>query len=190
MTERHRKYLEDLIQKKGIDYVIEFIGLSVTQIAIQTGIIIDERMAYLILLELITENKIPKEYKGFEIRPEEANGEIRWFISTITDYYGVELQEEIQAIASPFYRGDWEGLYVDVDFYELVKPGTVEEVYYTDLWAEYATEMKSKSSFENLEELLEWYRDFYLPMTYEYIVNYCLPHIRKRVYDKVIKNIR
>lgn len=187
MTDKHRKLLRDKIEEVGLYEASRLFGLSMAETLNHSKIKITTSYANDVLLELIDNKKIPTEYKGFDI---EHNGEgsVRWYWSRNTDEFEPTLSETIYCYATPLYDGD-SIIPIDFDYYVLEDPKTKVTIFEYDQYGDYQETIKVDNEFESLEELLEWYRDFYLPQVYDKIVNECLPMVRENHRQDILEAI-
>ena len=187
MTEKHREYLKNKIKELGLYETSNLLGLSMTQILVSSGIEITTKYANLVLLDRMDKQEIPTRYKEFSI---EHNGEggVTWYGGHLTDIFGPELNETIYCMATPFWDGK-NMVPIDFDFYDLSTPSPYSSLFSEDRYGEYEKILTVKKSFESLEKLLEWYRDFYLPTVYDKIMNECLPMVRKIHESEILESI-
>ena len=158
MTDKHRKLLKDKIEELGLYKASRSFGLSMAEILNYSKIKINHNYAYEVLLELIGTGKIPTKYKGFTI---EYDGDyaVRWYGSHFTDEFGPTLRETISCLATPLHDGR-DIIPIDLDYYALEDPKNRDNIFEHDLYGDYQGKINVDNKFENIEELLEWYRDF------------------------------
>ena len=186
MLDKNREFLRDKIKKFGLYQASRLFGLSMAELITVSKIKITYRYAYQVLLELIENEKIPTKYKGFTLHENEYA--VRWSMSQNTDEFGVTLRESIYCLATPLYDGIGF-IPIDFNYYFLEEQYERESIFEYDRYSEYQETIKVDNEFENLEELLVWYRDFYLPQVYDKIVNECLPMVRENHKEEILRKI-
>lgn len=187
MSERHREYLKTQIKKNGLYETSKMYGLSMSQLVASSGIKITPEYANEVLLELIENKIIPTQYKEFTIEYN-YNEAVLWFGSYITEKFGFELKETIYCLATPFWDGN-NFTQIDFDYYDISVPYKSGNLFFYDKYNIYDVRLENDAEFESVEELLVWYRDFYLPTVYEKIMNECVPKVikynKEKIYDKI-----
>ena len=187
MSERHREYLKNQIKKNGLYVTSKMYGLSMSQLVASSKIKITPRYANDVLLEMIISKTIPTQYKEFTIESND-DGAVLWFGSYITEKFGIELKETIYCMATPFWDGH-DFTPIDFDYYYISVPNKGGNLFYYDKYDIYHVILENDTEFENFEELLVWYRDFYLPTVYEKIMYECVPKVieynKEKIYDKI-----
>ena len=175
MSKKYRDSIVKLIDSHGAIEASKLIGLSITELIHQSGISFDNKTAYLILRNLINENKLPTNYKKFNIRFNPFDGISVWSYNNDKNINGVIVKEHITCFATPFW--DYTNI-IPVDFsnYSL-ETEDGEEIINLDFSDSYQKEIKTRDSFDSIEDLLLWYKNFYLPKVYEVIMEDILPLI-------------
>jgi hypothetical protein len=161
--EKISKKLNELIDKHGAQKVMSLTNMSAVELYVLTNRPIeDPEVAYDLIIELFTQNKLPKRYNGFNIDIDSMVGTLSWTRDAVVELMGKTFVEGSLSYATPFWDGD-SFIPIDTNYYELRdldgKVITTEED--EDFYSQIDVEM----SFENIEQLLIWYKDFYLPKT-------------------------
>jgi hypothetical protein len=178
-----KQQLIDLVNEKGFFEVSKLLGLSVTELVLKTKLGFDSEIAYSILFELGKNKKLPQSYKEFQIETIPFDGVVIWSKKSITDYYGVKLQENFYVYATPF----WDGVTfipVDTSWYTLWDGE--KNIVDKEIAGDYFLQLKTRSDFDGIEDLLTWYKHFYLPKVYEIITENFLVKIRNKIKDDLI----
>jgi len=142
--DKKKQKLNQLIKDYGLYEASKDIGLSMEKMIEYSGHIIKTPMdAYDILCELIENKKIETTYNGFTIYLDSFEGIFYWDKD----------RTPVSVAASPFFDGS-EGIPVDInindeDYYEFIP---------------------SRYQFDNVDDLKNWWRSFYLPQVYGFIV--------------------
>ncbi len=178
MNKKIKEEYVKLIDKYGLNKASKLSGLSKSDLAVKSGVELDNSMAYSILEDLISNNLIPNDYKGFRITCDKFTGIFEWVGTLNSNYHGEGTYEVIQVYATPFWEGDY-GIPVDIVFYEILKEGKIVISYDEDIQGSYNEFIKSRSIFDSVEDLLTWYKHFYLPKVYESITENLLNRIRE-----------
>jgi hypothetical protein len=107
--------------------------------------------------------------------------EVYWEVLKIkTGYYRSDISEVIGVFATPFYDGNLTK--VDLDWYALIDDDDESTIYYT-IAPNYIKIIKTKTPFQNVDDLFTWYNEFYLPEVYKSIFS-LLPKARKNIEKK------
>jgi hypothetical protein len=86
-----------------------------------------------------------------------------------------ERKEKVFVYATPFWQGE-SGIPVEIQYYkEITDDDKIELWYYGDVY----NRLKTKEVFDGVEDVLIWYKHFYLPKVYQVIVEEQLPIVRK-----------
>jgi hypothetical protein len=113
--------------------------------------------AYTILFDLMMDDLLPRKYKEFELYYDDFSGTLYW------EFEPNDLTL-ITVMATPF----WEGLNeIPVDIQVTYWSNKEKSESFEDDFSEAI--VLDDIRFENIEELLIWFRDFYLPKTYSLI---------------------
>lgn len=173
---RGQKKLISLIDEVGLYEASKMLGISITRIVQLSNLPINSELANDILIENIKNNDLPTRYNEFMI---DYNGDnlISWTCNIKTERFSSDMIEQITVMATPF----WDGLEytpVEIDWFTLFddKFNVVIEI---EGEGHYYQKLNHQSSFKNVEELFNWYKEFYLPEVYNIVMNRLLPKIHK-----------
>jgi hypothetical protein len=169
MKEERKKQLKQLVDEHGLRGAAKLIGLTQVELVVELNLPIDYKLANQLLFDLYVLGKLPDVYREYEIMVDKFNSTFEWRLDSETDYYGDndEYKEAFGAYATPFWDGS-DDTPVEAIYYVLVKND--ETIIDREMVGDYFESLKSVKEFKNLEHLLVWYRDFYLPNVY-YILN-------------------
>jgi len=78
MTEKRRQLLLNLIETQGIYGASKIAGINPVELIHISEITIDTGLANTVLIELISEGKLPKQYKEFGISIDNMSGTVDW----------------------------------------------------------------------------------------------------------------
>jgi hypothetical protein len=166
------------IDKYGIHETSEMFGLSLTEIVRITNRPIDPFLAYLLLHENFINKKLQRKYKEFKLNIE-FGSTISWFCQLDNGHFGKDKVEQFFIYATPFWDSS-EYTPIEISDYDLLdkNDGSVISI---EGQGNYYYELKDKTHFESLEELFDWYDNFYLPETYQVLKDYLIPMIRSKM---------
>jgi len=181
--DKRREQLRDLIKKEGLYEVSETLGMKVHDLAHTSKLEFDYQIAGEILWSLIYNNKLPKNYEGFEISVDEMAGTIYWHCNRSTEWYGPRLKENMVIYATPFWEGN-PNIPLDIIYYQVK---TLNDIEILEENPDIFKSIKSpKSWFNSVEELIVWYKEFYLVTVHSKIIEN-LNEIRKRSKPEIIR---
>jgi len=190
MKSKHVEKINKLIEEYGEPETAKKLGVSLPELYVITKNEVDEYMAGELIYHLLSMDKLPKKYNGFEIYLDDFAGTVVWSRTTLIEVNKKSCIEESIFYATPFWDGN-EGIPIDSSYYQVYNTkyneGTIKETYFSDTVI-YNEMLPSDTIFSNIEELIVWYRDFYLPKTYEVIMN-MLEKIRLVTKKEVIEAI-
>lgn len=178
--------VKEYLNKFGLSKTSEIMGISIKRLIEIAKIPIDSNIAKQILVEMMNNDELKKKYKEFEIHAS-SNGVFFWETMTNTGHFPGDVVENITVAATPF----WDGVKytpVELDWFTLLnEEGNI--VYEISPEAGFYRELKHQTNFESVDELLNWYEEFYLPEVYNMVMNTLLPKMHKLV-DYEIKQKR
>lgn len=179
MTREQKQRLIDVIEKNGVNGASKLLGISIADLILKSGIDFNHEVAYQILNELGRDGKLPRSYGIFDIDYNGWEGIVAWTKNSNTDYFGgsTKLNEILNVFATPFWDGE-NYIPVESSWYTLFDGK--EKIFDEELTGEYFIELKSRTHFDGLEDLLTWYKHFYLPKVNETIIEDILPQIRQK----------
>jgi hypothetical protein len=172
----NKESLLRLVDKVGIWDAAKMVGLSITEILTITKYPLSPMESYEVLLDLISNKQIPTNYKEFIISTDSFEGTISWDPKTSirTEYKGRQFTEGLTILATPYWD-DRSILPYNVGYYVLyingLLAGNVEQ-------PDFYLVKEIPSKFKNIEDLLQWYKEVYLPGVYDNIMNTILPQLR------------
>jgi hypothetical protein len=171
MTEKRRQLLLNLIETQGIYGASKIAGINPVELIHISEITIDLSLANTVLTELISEGKLPKQYKEFGISSDNMSGTVDW--DGVFESDGVK--EKVFAYATPFWEGE-SGIPVEIHYYEEITDNNKIEL---SCDGDVFNFLKTREVFDGIEDVLTWYKHFYLPKVYRVIVEEQLPIVRK-----------
>jgi len=182
-TDRRREELRNLIKRLGIYNVSELTGMKIYELAIVSKLSFDYKTANEILWSLIYNDKLPKNYQGFEISLDEFGGAYYWNYEKTTRYYGPPLKEKIYALATPFWDAN-PYIPIDIEYYEVYTLNGIKIIEKNPQI--FSMIQPIKEWFNSVEELIIWYKEFYLEKVYTEIME-GVNVIRKDSKSKIIR---
>jgi hypothetical protein len=171
MTDKRRQLLLNLIETHGIYDASKIAGINPVELIHISEITIDLSLANTVLTELISEGKLPKQYKEFGISIDNMSGTVDW--DGVFESDGVK--ENVFAYATPFWEGE-SGIPVEIHYYEEITDNNKIEL---SCDGDVFNFLKTREVFDGIEDVLTWYKHFYLPKVYRVIVEEQLPIVRK-----------
>jgi len=176
MTDKRRQLLLNLIETHGIYDASKIAGINPVELIHISEITIDTWLANTVLIELMSEGKLPKQYKEFGISIDNMSGAFGWDGILVSN----DRKEKVFAYATPFWQGE-SGIPVEIQYYdEITDDDKIELWCYGDVY----NHLRTKKVFDGVEDVLTWYKHFYLPKVYRVIVEEQLPIVRKLVERK------
>lgn len=175
------KFLNQAIEKYGIDHTQKLTGMDLIKIVNISGIKITPDIANELIMDGITFRKLTREYNGFRITT--YNDVVQWEGKIQTGFFTLNVTEVITVMATPFWDGmDWTP--IDLDWYSLYnKDMVVIEEIGGD--SDYYQTWEDKTSFDSVDELFDWYENVYLPEVYEILMNNLLPKAQADMVEKM-----
>ena len=169
-----KKYLSEF----GLTKTSEMMGISLSKVVEIAKIPIDSDIANQILVEMMNKGELKNKYKEFEIHSS-SNNVFYWEAMTSTGHFHDDMVENITVAATPF----WDGVKytpVEIEWFTLLNEyGDI--VYEISPEGGFYRELKHQTNFESVDELLNWYEEFYLPEVYNMVMNTLLPKMHKLV---------
>lgn len=175
------KFLNQAIEKYGIDHTQKLTGMDLIKIVNISGIKITSDIANELIIDGITFRKLTKEYNGFRITT--YNDVVQWEGKIQTGFFTSNVTEVITVMATPFWDGmDWTP--IDLDWYSLYnKDMVVIDEIGGD--SDYFQKWEDKTSFDSVDELFDWYENVYLPEVYEILMVNLLPKAQADMVEKM-----
>jgi len=191
LKENVRKMLKESGLKKFIIKNIDEYGLDITAKIMSTDIFkllkisemsINHRLASILFSENPFTDNLKRTYKKFKIRFGGGGGDtIEWKCEIKSDSFPPNMTLNVYVMATPFWDGS-SFTPVEVDWFLLVDDK--DKVFYQqDGGGNYYRNFNDKKSFNNVDELADWYHNTYLPKIYEIITDDFLPKIIQTVDD-------
>jgi len=148
------KKIYELIENLGLTNASNILGLPKYELVRIANYPINYETANMLLFDLNRDNLLPTVYKDCEISVSNWDGIFSW------EYKGPD-DEKMLTMATPF----WDGNNITpVESTEYKINGfTIDEGFYIEL--------KSRIEFDGIEDLLTWYKHFYLPKVYNLILS-------------------
>ena len=156
-------------------------GMDLLNLVNISGIEITSKIANRLLSDGITSNKITTEYNGFKIVRD--HDVVQWEGKFQTGFFTSNVTEVITVMATPFWDGmTWTP--IDLDWYSLLNKDMVvlDEIGGN---SDYYTTFEDRTSFDNVDELFEWYENVYLPSVYEIVMGKLLPKVQADMVEKM-----
>jgi hypothetical protein len=177
-----QKKLMGLIDEFGLNQAAKMLGVSMTKLVQLSNLPINSILANQLLIENMFNGNLPRKYNHFNIYYA-GDGVVGWYCNISTGHFAPEIIEQISVMATPFWDG---GQYtpVEIDWFSLLddKLNTIIE---EEGAGDYYKELKHQTSFENVEELFNWYKEFYLPEVYNMVMDELLPIVHSDIDDRL-----
>jgi hypothetical protein len=148
------KKIYKLIENLGLTNASNILGLPKYELVRIANYPINYETANMLLFDLNRDNLLPTVYKDCEISVSNWDGIFSW------EYKGPD-DEKMLTMATPFWDGN-NITPVESTEYE-INGFTIDEDFYIEL--------KSQIEFDGIEDLLTWYKHFYLPKVYNLILS-------------------
>ena len=177
---RFLKTINRYVDKYGIYKAPEIIGISLTEMVKLSNHPIDSKLAYHLIYENFINKKLKRKYKEFKLSMEYGDL-ISWFGQFETDYFGSDKVEQFSIYATPFFE-EGETTPIEISWYDLLDQGD-GSVISIENEGKYYHELKHKTEFESIDELFEWYDNFYLPRTYNILFSDLIPKSRNQMQE-------
>ena len=148
------KKIQELIEQHGLTDASKITGLPRYELVRISDYPINHEIANMLLWDLKDDNLLPTVYKNCEISIDNFDGIFYWYYKGAND-------EKMSTMATPFWDGSKTTPVESVE-YE-IDGNEIDMNYYDDL--------KSRTEFDSIEDLLTWYKHFYLPKVYNLILD-------------------
>jgi len=180
LSEENRvlKTINRYVDKYGIYKAPEIIGISLTEMVKLSNHPIDNKLAYHLIYENFINEKLKRKYKEFKLSMEYGDL-ISWFGQIEYGHFGPDKVEQFSAYATPFFE-EGETTPIEISWYDLLDQddGSVISI---ENEGKYYYELKHKTEFESIDELFDWYDNFYLPRTYDVLITDLIPKARNQM---------
>lgn len=166
--------INNYVEKHGLERTSEILGLSLTEIVKITNHPIDNKLANLIIFENFKNGVLDRTYKEFKLQPEYGDT-IGWF-GQIDNGPFKNYVEQYFIYATP-YHDYLQEIPIDVSWCDLLNrdTGIVKSIEGDGI---YWYKINVRDNFKSVEDLFEWYNNFYLPETYDVIMTKLIPEVR------------
>jgi hypothetical protein len=154
--------ISELINRVGLTDASKILGLPRYEMVRIVDKPFDEVTANFLLWDLMDDNLLPKSYKNSTIY---VNDGIFYWTTKFTDNVGFV---EMSTMATPFWDGS-KVTPVETDWV-LIKNEEGDSIYDQETGGEYFDEIINRTNFDGIEDLLTWYKHFYLPKVYNLIL--------------------
>ena len=178
------------INQFGLRGAAKMMGISVSKIVEMSNTPIDSKIAYDILDENLNNGKLKNKYKEFRIESN-YDGVFYWEGELETGYFIDNYKELVTVMATPFWDGE-DYTPVEIDWFTLLdksRPAGLQNIIDTEGHGSFYQELRDKTSFDSVEELLDWYHKVYLPGVYN-IIMHLLPEMHIFISEKLDENRR
>jgi hypothetical protein len=186
---QNKKYIEKLkklVDEHGLNYVSKLLGISKLKLARLSDMVIgDADIAYDIINLLFYDGELIKDFEhdGFNvvIGYDGLEGTVTWVIESKTTYYSEDDETEIiTCYATPFWEGE-SNIPIDVTSYTIVDDN--HDVIFEiegEIQGDYYKNITIGSVYKNVDTLIEWYEEKYIPIVFNTVRNLFLPKLRER----------
>jgi hypothetical protein len=182
-----KKNIENLIDKLGLLRTKEALGISLTKLVKLVGLMIHPNLAGEMIIEGINNETLPTEYKEFKISTN-SDGVVYWEGKFYGDHFLPNIVETIWIMATPFWDSE-SYTPVESDWYSLVDGSKNKLIDEIEAGGEYFESITDKVFFDNVDDLYDWYNEFYLPSVYRVIMDNFLPSLRQEMDDRLDDNM-
>lgn len=147
-----------IYEKFGLREASKMSGIKTYDIIRYSNISFGVKDAYILLMDMMSDGLLPKQYKGYELYYDFLSATLYWEKNNQGSFY------QIVVMATPFWNGTKE---IPIDIQVIYWMNKEKSESYEDDFSK-VIEL-GDIVFNNIEELLVWFRDFYLPETYNVI---------------------
>jgi hypothetical protein len=182
-----KENIENLIDKLGLWKTKEALGISLTKLVKLVGLMIHPNLAGEMIIEGINNETLPTEYKEFKISTN-SDGVVYWEGKFYGDHFLPNIVETIWIMATPFWDSE-SYTPVESDWYSLVDGSKNKLIDEIESGGEYFESITDKVFFDNVDDLYDWYNEFYLPSVYRVIMDNFLPNLRQEMDDRLDDNM-
>jgi hypothetical protein len=182
-----KKNIENLIDKLGLLKTKEALGISLTKLVKLVGLMIHPNLAGEMIIEGINNETLPTEYKEFKISTN-SDGVVYWEGKFYGDHFLPNIVETIWIMATPFWDSE-SYTPIESDWYSLVDGSKNKLIDEIESGGEYFESITDKVFFDNVDDLYDWYNEFYLPSVYRVIMDNFLPSLRQEMDDRLDDNM-
>lgn len=186
-NKKHIEKLRKLVDEHGLTYTSKLLGISKLKLARLSDMVIgDAETAYDIINLLFYDGELIKDFEhdGFNvvIGYDGLEGTITWVIESKTTYYSEDDDETeiITCYATPFWDGE-PIIPIEVSSYTIVDDN--HDVIFEiggEIQGDFYKNITIGSVYKNVDALIEWYEEKYIPIVFNTIRNLFLPKLRER----------
>jgi len=177
MKDVTKNKLIDYLNNNGLYETSKLVGLPTYEIARMLNIELDVVTSNIVLSDMLSDNKLPKLNIAVYMYIDWFNNV--WYIETKHDindeFYGL-----LTTMATPFYDGSER---VPVDSDNFIVYGKKDDKEVVSIEESEYTGYDVDGNFENIKELLKWYKNFYIPMVSDAINKHAEINIRRFLTD-------
>ena len=184
---KRKEQIENLIDKLGLLKTKEALGISLTKLVKLVGLMIHPNLSGEMIIEGINNETLPTEYKEFKISTN-SDGVVYWEGKFYGDHFLPNIVETIWIMATPFWDSE-SYTPVETDWYSLVDGSKNKLIDEIEGGGEYFEAITDKVFFDNVDDLYDWYNEFYLPSVYRVIMDNFLPSLRQDMDDRLDDNM-
>ena len=156
----YKEKIKELCKRYEPNEVSKMLGLPIYDLYRISGLPVDCGGGWDIIYEMYMKNLLPEIYEGFRVEMG-YDGVLNWDKASP---YGNGEVVKIYAMATPFWDGECR-VPVSVEMWDRgtdINIGDGDEIFYS---------YDTPTEFNDIEELLVWFRDIYLPKTSKIINN-------------------
>jgi hypothetical protein len=185
-NKKHIEKLKKLVDEHGLNYASKLLGISKLKLARLSDMVIgDADIAYDIINLLFYDGELIKDFEhdGFNvvIGYDGLEGTVTWVIESKTTYYSEDDETEIiTCYATPFWDGE-SNIPIEVSSYTIVDDN--HDVIFEiggEIQGDYYKNITIGSVYKNVDTLIEWYEEKYIPIVFNTVRNLFLPKLRER----------
>jgi len=186
-NKKHIEKLRKLVDEHGLTYTSKLLGISKLKLARLSDMVIgDAETAYHIINLLLYDGELIKDFEhdGFNvvIGYDGYEGTVTWVVESKTTYYSEDDDETeiITCYATPFWDGE-PIIPIEVSSYTIVDDN--HDVIFEiggETQSDFYKNITIGSVYKNVDALIEWYEEKYIPIVFNTIRNSFLPKLRER----------
>lgn len=152
-----KEKLKKIYKEKGIYEVTKITGLASYDVIRLLDIKLNTVLSNEVLTDLVYDKILPNPYKNISFT---VGNDGVWYLDSIFELNdGIIVK--VGSMATPFWDGT-DILPIDTNYFEFFE-GKDNKTPIKSEEAELYDSFDVSGNFENIEKLIEWYRDFYLP---------------------------
>lgn len=156
MNHKGKQSLLKLYQTQGLYDTSRITGLKSYDIINILNQPLDTQLSYELLFDMLRDGVLPQEYDNIEFF---IGNDGVWYLIKSFDMDG-DIYMKVYSMATPFWDGT-DGLPFDTTNYTIFDKSTDKNISEGDV--EFYDFAEASGNFENISELIKWYKNFYLP---------------------------